>query len=129
MKKLILSIVLSTACLLTISASPLLQGEGNNVSVAETEVVIAADNVVSVSFLLNVGSEVTARNRSMIIRPVLAGGGHQIELPHIIVRGARAKAAAENRAMALAGVRGDGRFVTGNSLYFRAIRMCNDIVR
>ncbi len=114
MKKLILFIVMSAACLLTLSAARLPQSEGNSISVTDTEVVVAAENVVSVSFQLHVGSEVTARNRSMIIRPVLSGAGQQVELPPVIVRGDKAKAAAENRAMSLTGVMADGRFVTGN---------------
>lgn len=114
MKRLILYIALPATCLLSLTAARLPQNDGNSVSVTGTEVVRTADNNVSVVFQLHVGSEVTARNRSLIIRPVLRGSAGESELPPIIVRGERGKALAENRAMSAAGVNAEGRYITSN---------------
>jgi hypothetical protein len=114
MKKLILSIVLPAICSLTLFAARSPQNDGNSVSVTETRVTLADANTVSVDFRLHVGEGVTARNRSMVIRPVLKGVEGQVELLPIVIRGERAKASSEIRAMTLAGVNPEGRYVTGN---------------
>ena len=127
MKKVILSIVLLTACTLTLSASRsplpistlsvstagLPQEDGNSVSVLGTEVIRTGGGTVSIVFQLQVGDGVTARNRSLIIRPLLSGNGGERELPPIVIRGDKARATDENRAMDAAGVNAEGRYVTG----------------
>ncbi len=121
MKKVILSIVLLTACTLTLSAgsSTMIlsadgstQNDGNSVSVVGAEVTRTGAGTVSVVFQLKVGDGVTARNRSLIVRPVLIGEGGESELPPIVIRGDKAKAADETRAMNAAGVDAEGRYVT-----------------
>jgi hypothetical protein len=114
MKKLLLFLCLSAACSLTLSAAPAPQSDGKNISVTDTEVVRIDAATVSVAFKLETGSEVTARNRSLIVRPALVGTGGRSELPPIIIRGARAKASAESRAMDAAGVDPEGRYVAAN---------------
>ncbi len=113
MKKIILSIVLLTACSLNFSATGLPQDDGNSLSVTDTEVLRTGTGTVSVAFQLQVGNSVTARNRSLIIRPVLSGDGGESELPPIIIRGDKAKFTAESNAMSAAGISSYGRYVTG----------------
>ena len=121
MKKVILSIILLTACTLTISATSstiILSADdstlpdGNSVSVHGTEVALTGTGTVSVVFQLQIGNGVTARNRSLIIRPVLSGDGGESELPPIVIRGDKVKTSAENRAMNAAGVNTEGGYVT-----------------
>jgi hypothetical protein len=114
MKKLLLSIVLSAACALPLLAAGTPPDDGKNVSVTGTEVVRIDGNSVSVVFQLHVGTEVTAKNRSLILRPIIVGSEQQGELPPIIIRGENAKSVAENRAMSLAGIDSEGRYVTSN---------------
>ncbi len=114
MKKLVLSIVLLAACSLTLSAARSSQDGGKNVNVTGTEVVRTDNNTVSLAFRLEVGGEVTAKNRSLIIRPVLQGAGGSSELPPIIIRGQRAKVVAENRAMSALGIDTGGHYLTSN---------------
>ncbi len=122
MKKFVVSIVLSAACSLTLSAARPPQNDGNNVNVTDTEVVRTGNNTVGITFRLDVGGEVTARNRSLIIRPVLQGSGGMSELPPIIIRGRRAKIAAEDRAINALGIDTTGHCLTsnGSSVDYRA---------
>jgi hypothetical protein len=114
MKKLIFSIVLTAACSLMLFAARSPQNDGNSVSVTGTAVTLADPGTVSVSFQLHVGEGVTAKNRSMVIRPVLPKGEQSTDLPVIIIRGPRAKVNAENKAMTAAEVNPEGRYVTAN---------------
>lgn len=114
MKKLVLYIVLLAASSLTLSAARSYQDGGKNVNVTGTEVVRTDNNTISLAFRLEVGSEVTAKNRSLIIRPVLQSSGGKSELPPIIIRGQRAKAAAENQAMSALGIDAGGHYLTSN---------------
>jgi len=110
MKKLLLCLCLAGP-LSALAAPP---NEGKNLSATDTEVVRLGDGSVSVSFKLEAGSEVTPRNRSLIVRPSLAGGGSAVELPPIVIRGSRAREAAESVAMTSAGIRPEGRFMSAN---------------
>ena len=131
MKKIVLSIVLSAACSLTLSAGRSSQDDGKSVSVTGTEVVRSNNNTVSLAFRLEVGSDVTAKNRSLIIRPVLQGSGGRRELPPIIIRGQRAKVAAENQAIDALGIDAGGYYLTsnGNSVDYRASILWQDWMR
>ncbi len=99
--------------MLNLSADGAPQDDGNNVSVIGAEVLRTGNGTVSVAFQLQVGDGVTARNRSLIIRPVLSGDGGESELPPIIIRGDKAKFTAESNAMSAAGISSYGRYVTG----------------
>jgi hypothetical protein len=114
MKKLLLSFVLSAACALPLLAAAESPDDGKNVSVSGTEVVRLDGNTVSVVFQLHVGTEVTAKNRSLILRPIIQGLDQRGELPPIIIRGEKSKSVSENRAMSLAGVDSEGRYITSN---------------
>jgi hypothetical protein len=114
MKKLILSLVILAASTLSLSAARSSQNDGKNVSVTGTEVVKTDANTVGVSFQVQLGGEVTASNRSLIIRPMLVGAGGQSELPPIIVRGARSKVVSETAAMAALGIDAGGHYLTSN---------------
>ena len=114
MKRFILSIVILAASSLTLSAARSSQNDGKNVSVTGTEVVRTDNNTVAVSFQVNLGDEVTAKNRSLIIRPVLMGADGQSELPPIIVRGSRSKVADETAAMSALGMDAGGHYLTSN---------------
>ena len=122
MKKLVISIVLLAACSLTLSAARSSRDDGNNVNVTGAEVVRTGNNTVNLTFRLEVGDEVTAKNRSLIIRPILRGAGEWSELPPIIIRGQRAKVAAENQAMSALGIDASGRYLTtnGSSVNYQA---------
>jgi hypothetical protein len=114
MKKLVLSIVLSAACTLPLSAARAPQNDEKSVNVAGTQVTRDAAGMVNVSFQLKVGEKVTASNRSLVIYPVLEGGGSQIKLSPVIIRGGRVGAAVERPAMSAAGLDGGGNYVTSN---------------
>jgi outer membrane protein OmpA-like peptidoglycan-associated protein len=114
MKKLLLSIVLSAAYTLPLLAAGTPPDDGKNVSVTGTEIVRIDGETVSVLFQLHVGTEVTAKNSSLILRPIIVGTEEQSELPPVIIRGERAKSVVENRAMSAAGVDSQGRYVTTN---------------
>ncbi len=114
MKKLVLSVVLLAACSLTLSAARSAQDGGKNVSVTGTKVVRVDNATVNLTFRLEVGGEVTAKTRSLIIRPVLQGVGGMSELPPIIIRGQRARAAAEERGMSALGIDATGSYLTSN---------------
>ena len=122
MKKLILSVVLSAACMSAISAA-LPQSDAKGIGVSDTRVVRTDNLTVSVSFRVDLGYRITTPNRSLVIIPSLLGtGGQESKLPPIVVRGARATADAENRAMNAVGVDASGRHLTssGKSLEYRA---------
>ena len=114
MKNLIIVLFLSTVCTLSPSIAASQPKGGKSISVQSTEITLTDANTVGVAFQLHVGEEVAAKNRSMIIRPLLIGGEGQSELPVIIVRGARAKVADENRALSGAGIDSEERYVIAN---------------
>jgi hypothetical protein len=99
---------------LTLSAARSSQNDGKNVSVTGTEVVRTDENTVGISFRVDLGDEVTAKKRSLIIRPMLVGAGGQSELPPIIVRGSRSKVSAETVAMSALGMDAGGHYLTSN---------------
>jgi hypothetical protein len=124
MKKLILIIVLSAACSSTLSAVPVAQNDGKNMDVRQVEVVRSDNATVTVSFTIELGADLAASTRSLIILPVIEGAnGERSELSPVIVRGSRASAAAEILAMSGAGISAEGRYVVENgaTLDYRAL--------
>ena len=113
-RKIVLTAVVLAACSLTVSAIRLSQDGGGSVDVTGAEVVRTDNNTVDITFRLEVGSEVTAPNRSLIIRPVLQGGGGMSELPPVIIRGRRARVAAEDQAMSAVGIDARDHYVASN---------------
>lgn len=116
MKNLILILSAASTLLLSaaVTATPMPQSDGD-INVRSVLVMRVNANTVDVAFQIELIGEVTALNRSLIIRPVLHGqGGERVELPPIIVRGARAPLDAENRAMSAVGIPAEGRHVTAN---------------
>lgn len=105
-----------TACLPMAISAAAQQDEGKSISVQDTRVVQTDAGTVSVAFSIHVGESVVEPKRSMIVRPLLksADGRGEQSLPVIIIRGARAKNADENRAMTAAGVDSGGHFATAN---------------
>jgi hypothetical protein len=114
MKNVVLSIVLLAVYALPLSAARTPKSDGKSVNVADARVARDAEGMVNVSFQLNVGDEVTASDRSLVIYPVLEGGGSSVKLPSVIIRGKRAAAVAERSAMNAAGLDEAGNFVTAN---------------
>jgi outer membrane protein OmpA-like peptidoglycan-associated protein len=122
MKTYILTFWFSVFCVLFLSAAPLPQGDSRTIRVADAGAVRSAAGNVEVTFTLHVGGEVTARNRSLVIRPMLRGaGGQQIELSPVIVRGLRSPVSDENVAMSAVGIPIGEHLVTSNgkSLVYR----------
>jgi hypothetical protein len=129
MKKLILIIVLSTACRLTLFAVPAPQDDGKNMDITPVTGVRSDNAPVTVSFSVAFGAETTATNRSLIILPAIEGvNGERSELSPIIVRGSRSSAAAEILAMSGMRVSAEGRYVVTNgaTLDYRALTRWRD---
>jgi len=112
MKKLLLCLCLAGPLTAVAALAP--QNGDKNLSASDTEVVRLGDGSVIITFKLEAGDRVTARNRSLVVRPSLAGGGSTLELPPIVIRGDRARVAAENLAMTSAGINSEGGFVSTN---------------
>jgi hypothetical protein len=122
MKKILPFVILLAVCPPALPATSLLPVDGKNIGVKATEVVRAGNDTVSVAFRIEVGDNVTAPNRSLVIRPFLRGiNGQQNELPPIVVRGARVGADAENRSMSAVGIvfTGDNLASNGEILDYR----------
>ncbi len=75
--------------------------DDKGVSVTDISVVRAGD-AAKVTFALHVGDKVTAENKSLIIDPVLQNENGKVSLYPIVVRGSRARAENEERAMEMA---------------------------
>ncbi len=115
MKKFLLLACLS-AFLLTVSTAPSSAYENEDdkgVSVTNVEVVRSGD-AAKVTFALHVGDKVTAENRSLIIDPVLQNAGGSVSLYPIVIRGSRAQASNEEKAMKLAQISTEMPYHTSN---------------
>jgi hypothetical protein len=70
------------------------------------------EGYVTVGFRIEPGEEIISTNRSLVIRPILDGGGRRAPLPVIVVRGGRSTADLERRAMNAAGFDASGQRIT-----------------